>query len=262
MASRAGAGGAALCTVAAMPALRMLTWNVLHRVHADNWSEPAIGAHPDERARIAAITARVMHALATADVLLLQEVSGDQLSSLAAAVGGAGALCSLRYPRVPRPRRGPTPLESPAEHLVVVSTRPLAEVGRHVFADDAGKGFLAVACGGAVVLCAHLSYGAAHRGQWHELGVELGRARPPVILGGDFNADRQTAAELLGPQARWGAAAPHSLPTRPRAAPSDKSMDIDHVVAWGAEVDELEVLSGGGLSDHNPVRAVVRWDQS
>ncbi|HMV66845.1 MAG TPA: endonuclease/exonuclease/phosphatase family protein, partial [Myxococcota bacterium] len=45
------------------------------------------------------------------------------------------------------------------------------------------------------------------------------------------------------------AAGPH---TRPGA-----SHDIDHVVTRGAALRWLEVVDGGGLSDHNPVAAGV-----
>lgn len=251
-----------------VPSLTVITWNVLHRVHADNWQEPSIGAHPDERVRIAAITSRAAELLTQADALLLQEVSGDQLAALRAAATADGALtavadrvsvASFLYPRVPTPRRGPSPLGDRSEHLVIVCGDACTPLSQHAFADDLGKGTLAVTFQEASVLCAHLSHGERHRAQWAEVAALVGRLPAPVILGGDLNADRKTAAALLGPSARWAAPSAGGRPTRPRVAPSEKSMDIDHVVAWGGEIEQLEVLDGQGLSDHNPVRARIRW---
>lgn len=242
-----------------MPSLTVVTWNVLHRVHADNWQEPAIDAHPDEPARIEAITARVMVQVAQGEVVLLQEVSGDQLAALHGAAAAGDAVCSLAYPRVPAPRRGPSPLRDGSEHLAIVCRGAWAPLPRLLFADDRGKGALAVAGREASVVCAHLSYGERHRGQWEQVAALVAGLPAPVILGGDLNADRETAAARLGPRARWAPPATGGRPTRPRPVASEKSMDIDHVVAWGAEVAQLEVLDGRGLSDHNPVRAVIRW---
>lgn len=238
-----------------MASLSVITWNVLHRVHADNWQEPAIEAHPDEQARIAAITEAVVAQLEQVDALLLQEVSGDQLAALRST--GLAAL-SMSYRRVPTARRLPNPLADGSEHLVIVGRGVGPPVVQHGFADDPGKGVLAAVCGDASLLCAHLSYGERHRGQWREVVVLASGLRAPVILGGDLNVDRETAAALLGPGASWGQQR-GGRPTRPRAAPSEKSVDIDHVVAWGGQIVDLEVLDGRGLSDHNPVRALIQW---
>lgn len=238
-----------------MPSLSVITWNVLHRVHADNWQEPAIEAHPDEQARSSAIAEEVAARLEQVDALLLQEVSGDQLAALRSL--GIEPLF-MRYRRVPTARRLPNPLADGSEHLVIVGRGAGTPVVQHGFADDPGKGVLAASCGEASLLCAHLSHGERYRGQWQEVVTLASGLRAPVILGGDLNADRETAAALLGPAARWGQKR-GELPTRPRAAPSDKSTDIDHVVVWGGQVEDLEVLDGRGLSDHNPVRALIWW---
>ena len=79
--------------------MRVATWNVLHRIHAVNWREPVVVLQPDEPARIAEITRRIV--ALDADVVCLQEVSGDQLAALVLALPAATIL-SHRYPRVPR----------------------------------------------------------------------------------------------------------------------------------------------------------------
>jgi hypothetical protein len=84
-----------------MAAIAMATWNVLHRVHAENWAEPAIEAHPDERARVEAIATRVERMLLvdrTIDAIGLQEVSGDQLAAPTPRFGGGCARCLARRP--------------------------------------------------------------------------------------------------------------------------------------------------------------------
>ena len=67
------------------PAMKILTWNVLHRVHAERHSEPAIERWPDEQGRVRGITALIARALTVEgfDVALLQEVSGDVLAPFA-----------------------------------------------------------------------------------------------------------------------------------------------------------------------------------
>lgn len=36
--------------------VRVVTWNVLHRIHAENWSEGSVAAFPDEATRVDGIT--------------------------------------------------------------------------------------------------------------------------------------------------------------------------------------------------------------
>lgn len=239
-------------------ALSVVTWNVLHRIHAENWSEPVITAHPDERARVTAIAAQVAARAPQVALQLLQEVSGDQLAAVRAQVGSSTCVLAMRYPRVPRPRGAAVTLVDPAEYLVVVAAGPAVLAHQAAFTDDGGKGYLAVEHQGLLALCAHLTYGERHLGQWAELAAYASGWPGPVVLGADFNADRATVAARLGAGFTIGAPAPGGRATRPRAVPSDKSQDIDHVVVRGASVEHVEVLDGAGLSDHNPVLAWLR----
>ncbi|MEQ1506723.1 MAG: endonuclease/exonuclease/phosphatase family protein [Myxococcota bacterium] len=237
----------------------LVTWNVLHRIHADNWREPAIGQHPDEATRIASITAWIAARVGRVAIHLLQEVSGDQLASLRAAVRAPAQVLSAPYPRVPRPRAGPTPLVDPTEHLVAVTAGAARTLHAEAFADDPGKGFLAIEHAGVVALSVHLSAGARHRGQWARL-AEHARTYPGVVvIGGDFNADHATAVAQLGPAFAVSPVPAASRPTRPRAAPSDKSQTIDHVAVRGAAAT-VTVVDGEGRSDHNPVEARIDPD--
>jgi endonuclease/exonuclease/phosphatase family metal-dependent hydrolase len=229
--------------------LRITTWNVLHRIHAVNWEEPAIAAHPDEDARVAAIAARVA---TLAGVVCLQEVSGDLRVAL------AGNRIEMRYPRVPRyfraHERSAIPRD-PGEYLVTIAPEGARALHAEAFASDRGKGFQVIEIGDLVVVNTHVSYGDKHAEQCARI-VEMVAAYPRVVIVGDFNADRATCvADLRG--AFDGPIPAGDLPTRPRTQPGTKSERIDHVLARGCSITEAHVASGEGLSDHNPVIATV-----
>ncbi|WP_205354144.1 endonuclease/exonuclease/phosphatase family protein [Embleya scabrispora] len=238
--------GVALITVA--------TWNVLHRIHAENWGEEATRRRPDESARIAAITARL--AERTERVVALQEVSGDQLADLRGAGMPDRTIHVLRYPRVPTPRRGPSRLADPAEYLVLLVRGRGRQSAAHVFEEDPGKGFLAVDTAGVLVVTTHLSFGPPRVRQLARLAELASDAVSPVILLGDFNADSHTVADGLGPGFSIAALPSGALPTRP-AGPSSAPRHIDHVAVHGADIDEAVVEDVDGLSDHNLLRATV-----
>jgi endonuclease/exonuclease/phosphatase family metal-dependent hydrolase len=243
--------------------VRVATWNVLHRFHAQNWDEPAIETHPDETARIAAITARV-EGLDHDGVICLQEVSGDQLGWLRKALADDAVIYTHKYPRVPklfRPGFGPAPLADPTEHLVTI-VRGLGTARRsegHTFPDDKGKGFLLVElASGVVVINTHVSYGDHHVSQCAQLGTYATTYRGPLVIAGDFNEEREICGSRLGPGFVAAIPAEPARPTRPRTKPSSKSETIDHIFVVRTNAYEVEVLAGGGLSDHNPVIATVR----
>ncbi|GAA3784929.1 endonuclease/exonuclease/phosphatase family protein [Streptomyces phyllanthi] len=229
------------------------TWNVLHRVHGENWGEDVLSDWPDEAERIAAVTARL--AGRTEQVVALQEVSGDQLAGLHRGVRGR-TVHSLRYPRVPRPRHGTCPLQDPSENLVLLVDGPAQLVVAEAFDDDPGKGLLAVRTAGALVVATHVSYDQRQTRQLAHL-AELAATTPgPVVLLGDFNADRTTVAAGLGPGFTVVDPPPGGLPTRPRASGTG-SQHIDHVAVRGAAVSDAVVEDAGGLSDHNLLRVTL-----
>lgn len=221
------------------------TWNVLHRVHAVNWDEPAIAAHADEDGRVAAIARRVGEL--GADVVCLQEVSGDLLAAL-------GEVIAMQYPRVPhyyRARPQPVPRQR-SEHLVVIA-RDGKKLHGEAFASDRGKGFLVVELGGVMVVNTHVTYGDKHAAQCARIVEYLGD-RAPVVVVGDFNADRETSLRHLGGGFE---AAVLAEATRPRTQPGGKSETIDQVLVRGLAIEDSRVESAHGLSDHNPVVALV-----
>lgn len=231
--------------------LSVATWNVLHRVHAENWYEEVAARWPDESARTAAVAARV--AGLDAAVIALQEVSGDQLAALRA-LAGDRAVHTLRYPRVPRPKRVPTVLRDRDEYLVILADPASVPVFGEAFADDPGKGALVVRVAEFTVIATHVTGDRRGAGQLPAL-ADLAGAGPAVLLG-DFNADRAAVAAALGPGFAV-AEPPHGVPTRPRAHGAGKSQYIDHIVTRGAAAAGVRVLDAGGLSDHNPVCGVV-----
>ncbi|GAA4874427.1 endonuclease/exonuclease/phosphatase family protein [Kitasatospora terrestris] len=189
------------------------TWNVLHRVHAENHAGEMLDRWPAEADRITGVTAEIV--AMTEQVIALQEVSGDQLAALRAALPGGRTTHLLRYPRTPEPRRIPTQLDDRAEHLVLLLDGP-----GEVVAEAAGDG--------------------------------------PAVLLGDFNADRTVVAAGLGPDCTVTALPAGAGPTRPREPGAPKSQWIDHVVVRGGLAGrDAAVRDVHGLSDHNPVRAVV-----
>ncbi|MEV8093134.1 endonuclease/exonuclease/phosphatase family protein [Kitasatospora sp. NPDC085879] len=236
--------------------LTVATWNVLHRVHAENWDSDVLDRWPEESARIAAVTARV--AGLAERVVALQEVSGDQLASLHSALPASRSIRTLDYPRVPTPRRIPTRLADRSEHLVLLVDGPAEVVAAEAFADDPGKGLLAVRTAGLLVVATHVSTGPRRPGQLARLARVVAEApeRTAVLLG-DFNADRTTVTAELGPGFAVAELPPAAPPTRPRETGAPKSQWIDHVVVHGIGGRGAVVDDVAGLSDHNPVRAEV-----
>lgn len=237
--------------------LVVVTWNVLHRIHAVNWDEPVIRAWPAERARSASIAA-LLGQLA-ADVICLQEVSGDQLAAVRARE--PGAVFAFRYPRVPSyyQHAEPTPPDDPAEYLVtIVRGRPAHAVHAEAFPTDPGKGYQHVELApGITLINTHVSEGDRHAAQCTWLADEARAAPGLAIVCGDFNADREACIAHLGSGLAVAIPAAPALPTRPRPQPSAKSETIDHVFVHGGTVVEARVLDAGGRSDHNPVRARI-----
>ncbi len=234
--------------------ISVATWNILHRVHAENWGEDIPRHWPDEAERIAAITARLMER--AEQVIALQEVSGDQLTDLVRALPSDRTVHALRYPRVPRLRHGTSSLEDLSEHLVLVVNGPARQIAAEAFEDDSGKGLLAVQTGVALVVATHVSPDQRRVGQLARLAELTAASTNPVILLGDFNCDPATVSAALGPGFALAVLPPDALPTRPDGA-GIPARTIDHIVVRGGDTSGAEVEDIGGLSDHNLLRADV-----
>jgi endonuclease/exonuclease/phosphatase family metal-dependent hydrolase len=233
--------------------IAVATWNVLHRVHAENDGEAVVVRWPEESERIAAVTARL--AGRAEQVIALQEVSGDQLASLRAGLPDR-TVHAFRYPRVPVPRHGASALRDPSEYLVLLVAGPGQQIAAGAFEDAPGKGTLAVQAAGVVFVATHVSWDQRRTGQIALL-AGLGAAWPghPTVLLGDFNADRAMVASGLGAGFSVADLPPDSLPTRPTTSGAGRC--IDHVAVQGAEVKDATVEAVDGLSDHNLVHANV-----
>jgi len=234
--------------------IAVATWNVLHRVHAENDGDAVVARWPEESERIAAITARL--ADRAERVIALQEVSGDQLASLRAGLPDR-VIYAFRYPRVPVPRHRPSPLRDSSEHLVLVLEEPGEQLAAGAFEDAPGKGTLAVQAAGIVFVATHVSWDQRRTGQIAGL-AGLGAAWPghPTVLLGDFNADHAMVAQGLGAGFLVADLPPDALPTRP-ATSGPGGLRIDHVAARGADIKGVTVEAVDGLSDHNLVRADI-----
>lgn len=229
--------------------MRVITWNVLHRVHAVNWSEPCIAHFPDERVRLEAIAVRVAAWLREGvDAVCLQEVSGDQLAAL-----GELPVATHRYPRVPRLRDGgASPLVDSAEHLVTVTRKPARLISSRTFDNDPGKGFLAVDVGGLTLVNTHVTFSTGGTPQLALLSAE---ARPPSVVVGDFNAPAPVVAAGLGAGFVLADLAGRTTRVSTPQYPDGKA--IDHVAARGVRIITARVLDAEGLSDHHPVEATL-----
>lgn len=231
--------------------MTVATWNVLHRVHADNWDSEIAEKWPDERERISAVGALL--ADRSEKVIALQEVSGDQLAELRRVMPDRG-FHTLRYPRIPRPKRVASQLADGTEALVLMVDGPSREVSAEPFVNDPGNGALAVEVDGVLVIATHVTGDGRRDVQFTRLAELAGRE--PAVLLGDFNADSITVATALGSEFAFASFAPGSASTRPRTA-SSKSQFIDHVIARGRAVRAAAVVDVAGVSDHNLVHAVI-----
>ena len=231
--------------------MQILTWNVLHRVHAETHSEPAIERWPDEAARVQAVAALLSNALTVEGfgVALLQEVSGDVLAELRARLPEWSVLDHL-YPRVPKKTSS---VRDPREHLVVVAPPGAKLLRAQTFDTDPGKGFLMVGLpDGTAVISTHVSWGAKGASQLALLARVLGEARGAVCLGGDFNAEGAAISKALGAEVLLARLPPNSPCTRPKGAGGS---DIDHLLCRNASLSDVRVLEHRELSDHRPVGA-------
>ena len=232
--------------------MQVLTWNVLHRIHAEKYHEPSIQHWPDEVARVEAQSSFLRSLFSQGlTVALLQEVGGDLLKELKGDLADH-AVFHHAYPRIPR-ARGATQAMDPSEHLVVIAPHGAVLIQGATAPNDPGKGFLAVQVGEWCVISTHVSFGPAALKQLAALRDFIQRDAGPLVIGGDFNTDRQTVEAALGLPAFRPASG--SAPTRPRP---EGGSDIDHILirAPGGPVSDatsLKVLSHPSLSDHAPV---------
>ncbi|ATB41955.1 endonuclease [Cystobacter fuscus] len=241
--------------------MKVLTWNVLHRVHAENHGEPAIHRWRDELERVRRVVDLVSKALRVDgfEAVLLQEVSGDVLESLRGHLP-MWAVLNHPYPRVPRQKRPGAPMRDLREHLVVIAPEGSTVFRARTFEGDPGKGVLAVTVpSGLVVASTHVSWGPKGEAQLAALRELFHASSAPVCIGGDFNAEREVLVRAFGADVVVGALPPDSPRTRP-AEGGTGGADIDHLLVHGAELSDLRVLDHHGLSDHRPVAAaVVKW---
>lgn len=230
--------------------MKVFTWNLLHRVHGENHHEPAIARWPDEARRIEAVVTRVAELLREGhEAALLQEVSGDVLAALRAGLGD-WAVHAHQYPRLPRQKRPDGLVRDASEHVVVI-TRDGAVVRRaQTYGSDAGKGLLAVETRGVLVVSTHVSWGEKRAEQLAALAALVRETRGPLIIGGDFNVEREVVEQGVGLPAL--PLAPGSAKTR---VTDEGGVDIDHLLVRELALREARVFSHAELSDHAPVGA-------
>lgn len=236
--------------------MTLVTWNVLHRIHAENWNEAAVlERYPEEAVRIAAITHRIKTLLLEGEdtCVCLQEVSGDQLMSLRDALPSF-TVCAFAYTRLPRLKQGgPSQLTDPSEHLVTIARRA-SRLAAEAFPTDPGKGCLAVAVGDTIVVNTHVSFGRRRGRQIARVAALAGTGRSGVC--GDFNATADEVLNAIGSGFSLCNLGPGAAPTRPsRESPDGRIPAIDHIMVRGIQGAEGTVVDVACESDHNVVRA-------
>lgn len=232
--------------------MQVLTWNVLHRVHAETHGEPVVRRWPNEERRLAAVVDYVTEALTECEAALLQEVSGDLLTALQARFHDWAVLSHLS-PRLPRQGAPSGAISDRSEHLVIIAPEGTQLVRSESFENDEGKGFvMGLLPRGIGVVSTHVSWGEKRGPQLAVLARVLEDAPTPMIIGGDFNAARSVVLELLGKQGSVSVLPEGAPPTRP---PGDTggAGDIDHFVVRGGRMTDVEVWPDRELSDHRPV---------
>ncbi len=223
--------------------MKILSWNVLHRVHAENYGEPSIVRWADETARVTGIIDLLRET--RCDVALLQEVSGDVLAALRAAFPH---VLSHEYPRVPRQKRPAKTIDDTKEHLVVLAPTGSKVSRAQTFPNDPGKGLLRVEVSpGLFVISTHVSWGPKAAPQWPLLAQALTDVDGVVCLGGDFNTGGDEVSRALGPEVQRGLVGEGALTTRAGGE------NIDFLFVRGASLSEVQVLPHGDLSDHRPI---------
>ena len=223
--------------------MRVLTWNVLHRVHAETHGEPAVERWADEPSRTRAIVQTLKRA--SADVVLLQEVSGDVLTALRSSFPH---VTSHLLPRMPRPKQPTTAVTDASEHLVVIAGPGPTVWRAQTASNDPGKGLLAVQQNGVLLVSTHVSWGEKREPQLEALARVVREHVGPLVIGGDFNVEASVVCAALGLQ---------NVPLAPGSAKTrvgrEGGGDIDHLFVRGLRGAMAQVLEHDVLSDHAPV---------
>ncbi len=240
--------------------MKLITWNVLHRIHAENWDErEVLERFPDERERIEAIGRRVGEWVAGSapTCVCLQEVSGDLLAELRRRFPGA-AVHNFPYPRVPRLKRGgSSPLADLTEHLAII-VPDAVRMAAAAFPNDPGKGFLAVRRDRLLLVNTHVSFGRQGDAQVARLAT-LAPAGPAVLCG-DFNRSAGRALASLGEGfAEVASAAKPGRSSGPDAATPHGG--IDHVFLRGLRGSRHSIGAPAPESDHQPVAALLEAEE-
>jgi hypothetical protein len=232
---------------ALMSVCRIVTWNVLHWVHARNHCED-LSTFPVEEQRARAVVERI--ARIDAEATCLQEVSGDTLM-LIARTFGRERVHWLRLPRLPRLKVGESVLRDDSENLVVITTG--VKLHARAFGNDGGKGFIAIRhASNTLIVCTHISGHPDKRPQQLKaIDKWINGQSGSAVLCGDFNVDARRTLESL--RLGWHAARIRGALQVSR--PKSNEL-IDHILRWsGTDLAFAKIEDAGGISDHNLVIA-------
>lgn len=270
-----------------MAPMRLVTWNLLHPIHGQNYDEfPMRAANYNEPNRIDNITQylRVIIESRRDEVLLvaLQEVSLQQLiavDTLTASFGGTAH--SFRLDRetslkMDKARRGfGLPNIGPEFEMVLAFGANVSGSSGASFGNDSGKGYCVVDVPdqSLAFVSAHISYGPNRDMQIQQLldvmSERRRRHQATFIVAGDFNCRAEFLEKKLVDfdilQCEHWSVLSATCPTRiGKHGPSDVAGQetLDHFIVVSANEIVCPVLrvhdtSVRALSDHLPVEAIL-----
>ena len=269
------------------PTVRVLTFNVLHPVHGQNYDElPMRSEHYDEPTRVAALITFLGHIIdAHRDeellLIALQEVSERAraaLLALALARGVHATSCKVARQAKLKPgkcRAGYTDAVGAAgadeyEMLLAFSPETLGATHCAVFENDAGKGFCALEApeSGVLFVSTHVSYGEKRHAQFAALGA-YAQAYVDThddsicVVAGDFNCAHgalragMPGAMVLTPQcaSRIGVIGTGLLVS----ADTPSHVVVVSRMAIECPVVRVYETDTAMLSDHRPVEAILEF---
>mmetsp|Transcript_20133 Transcript_20133/g.39913 ORF Transcript_20133/g.39913 Transcript_20133/m.39913 type:complete len:335 (+) Transcript_20133:59-1063(+) len=276
------------------PSLLIYSWNVLHRVHAQNYRIPEVQKWPDEPKRLEHVTGLILTYLRSCQqpcVICLQEVSGDVLKALKSALATSKNILVFehqhrRIPRFWRPNPQNEHVVEREEYIVSITKNCLGaqKTAGFTYRTDAGKSLLGIkfqvpvpardgseieqkhSCESVVLLNTHLRHGGSpldedHRDDQLRQLVQVretaqGSSRVHVLAAGDFNSNVSgLPPEFMCSVRSRGDFSLSRLRTR-------GTEDIDQVFSFSsaAQIVNSRVIDVGLLSDHNLVSCSIEFD--
>lgn len=215
--------------------MKVVTWNILHRIHEEKYrpDSKVLETFPDERNRVVAVIGEIHKCLETPDtVCCLQECSATVLTGIQRHIAN-NSRC-LFYKKVKE-----------AEYLVTITPQGFweEEIEHH---PDTAVGMLAVRRDECRVINCHLKPQRFCRYSVLDGLLSLPTEEVPLVVAGDLNEQPPAIQRVLGHKYGWV-----------DAGNSYRKKQIDHVLydkfQW--TLTDGKIVDTGYTSDHRMVVA-------